>query len=137
MLKVAVTAGGQTRAQPATKLAWTAEEEDARLAAIVTSSPDAIISFAAEDGRIMTWNPAATCLFGYTEEEAIGASVALILPPRDRLTPHEDGTGVFAWVMRAGAIQVETVRRRKDRTLIDVAVTAAPMIAPDGQVLGV
>ena len=44
---------------------------------------------------------------------------------------------MFAWVMRAGAIQVETVRRRKDRTLIDVAVTAAPMIAPDGQVLGV
>lgn len=118
-------------------VAWTAEEENARLAAIVTSSPDAIISFAAEDGRIKTWNPAAVRLFGYSEEEAVGATVALILPPRDRLTSQEDGTGVFGWVMRAGPIQVESVRRRKDGTLIDVAITAAPMLAPDGRALGV
>ncbi len=115
------------------KLGWTAEEENARLAAIVASSPDAIISFAAADGRIMTWNAAATRMFGYAEAEAIGAPVSLLLPD-----PSPEGpTGVFAGAMNGEPVQLETVRRCKDGRVIDVAISAARMVAPDGRVLGV
>lgn len=137
MLDLATSSLSDAAAQARVKLAWTADEENARLAAIVNTSPDAIVSFAIEDGRIMTWNPAATRLFGYAEGEAIGAAVDLMLPARDLLTSQEDGTGVFHWAMRAGPVEVETKRRRKDGSLVEVAITAAPMLAPDGQVLGV
>lgn len=137
MLEAVTSARLRSQSDTGLRLAWTADEENARLAAIVNSSPDAIISFAAEDGRIMSWNPAATRLFGYGEAEAIGASVTLILPPPERLTATEDGTGVFGCVMRSGPIQVETARQRKDGTLIDVAISAAPMVSADGRVLGV
>lgn len=123
----------KSRAKTTRKLGWTAEEENARLAAIVASSPDAIISFAAEDGRVMSWNAAATRLFGYTEQEAIGAPVSLLLPD----PPPEGPTGVFTRAMTEGYVQVETVRRRKDGGLMHVSISAARMTAPDGRVLGV
>jgi PAS domain S-box-containing protein len=114
-----------------------AEAANARLAAIVSSSSDAIVSFAAEDGRIMTWNKGAEDLFGYTEAEAVDVPVALLLPPPDRLTSQEDDTGVFRRAMRDGRIEVETVRRQKDSTLIDVSITATRMDGPDGRPIGV
>jgi PAS domain S-box-containing protein len=73
-----------------------AEAANARLAAIVTSTSDAIISFAPEDGRIQSWNGAAEALFGYTALEAHGAPVDLLVPPD---WPDGDPTGVFAHVM--------------------------------------
>jgi PAS domain S-box-containing protein len=110
-----------------------AEETNARLAAIVAASSDAIISFAPEDGRILTWNKGAEDLFGYSEAEAVGAPVSLLLPPEQ----PEGPTGVFAWAMEDGKVQVETVRIAKDGTRIDVAITATRMQAPDGRVMGV
>jgi PAS domain S-box-containing protein len=112
-------------------------EAAARLAAIVSATPDAIVSFSGEDGLIASWNKGAERLFGYTEAEAIGAPVSLLLPPPDRVTSSEDGTGVFRWAMRDGAVQVESVRRRKDGSLIDVAISAARTEALDGRALGV
>jgi PAS domain S-box-containing protein len=56
------------------------EAANARLAAIVSSSSDAIVSFAAGDGRILTWNRGAEEMFGYTAEEAIGAPLNLLAP---------------------------------------------------------
>jgi PAS domain S-box-containing protein len=112
------------------------EAETARLAAIVSSSSDAIISLAAEDGRIQTWNKAAEEMFGYSEDEAVGGPVSLLLAP-DRLTASEDETGVFSAAMRQGRVSVESVRRRKDGTLIDVSVAATRMVDASGRVLGV
>ena len=112
------------------------EAETARLAAIVSSSSDAIISFAAEGGRIQTWNKGAEEMFGYSEQEAIGGPVSLLLA-LDRLSQFEDATGVFSAAMAQGRVSLESVRRRKDGTLIDVAVSATRMTDLGGRVLGV
>ncbi len=113
-----------------------AEEANARLAAIVSCSSDAIISYAAADGRILTWNKGAEALFGYTAAEALGGPVGLVVP-QDRLGPQEDETGAYNRALREGHVQVETVRRRKDGTLVDVSISATRMTDPNGHVLGV
>jgi PAS domain S-box-containing protein len=113
-----------------------ADEANARLAAIVSSSPDAIISFAAEDGRILTWNKGAEETFGYTAEEAIGAPVDLLVP-HDMLTPEENATGVFHAAMLRGSVRLESRRRCKDGRIIHVSVTATQMKDETGKVLGV
>jgi PAS domain S-box-containing protein len=110
-----------------------AEEINARLAAIVAASSDAIVSFAPQDGHILTWNKGAENLFGYSEAEAVGAPVSLILPPEQ----PEGPTGVFTPAMENGKVQVETVRVAKNGERIDVAITATRMQAPDGRVIGV
>lgn len=110
------------------------EANNARLAAIVSSSSDAIVSFAAEDGRILSWNKGAEALFGYAETEAIGAPASLLVPA-DR---PEGPNGVFDWALAGGRVsQYETVRVTKSGEPIDVAVTAARMVADDGHVIGV
>ncbi|HEX2554289.1 MAG TPA: PAS domain S-box protein [Microvirga sp.] len=113
-----------------------AEEANARLAAIVSSSPDAIVSFSAEDGRVLTWNRGAEALFGYTEAEAVGGPVSLIVS-HDHLTAAEDRTGVYDLAMRTGQIGLDTVRRRKDGSLVPVSVSATRMTDAGGRVLGV
>jgi PAS domain S-box-containing protein len=93
------------------------------LAAIVASSDDAIISKDL-DGIIQTWNRGAERIFGYTASEAIGKSIAIIIPA-DRL--HEEKT-VLARV-RAGQTvdHFETVRRRKDGTAVHISLTVSPI----------
>jgi PAS domain S-box-containing protein len=113
-----------------------AEETNARLAAIVSSSPDAIISFAPEDGRISSWNQGAEETFGYSAEEAIGAPVTLLLP-REALSPDEDSTGIFNLAMARGSVRLESRRRRKDGAIIDVSITATQMKDEHGKPLGV
>jgi PAS domain S-box-containing protein len=112
------------------------EEANARLAAIVSSSPDAIISFAAADKRILTWNRGAEALFGYTEAEAIGGPVNLLVSPA-HVTGPENRTGVFDRTMAKGQVQLDTIRRRKDGSLVDVSVSATRMTDAAGRVLGV
>lgn len=112
-----------------------AEATNARLAAIVASTSDAVISFAAEDGRITTLNKGAEALFGYTAEEALGGPVGLLVPPE---LPEGDPTGVFARAMAGQPVhEHETVRLSKAGERIPVAVTAGRMTAADGRVLGV
>jgi PAS domain S-box-containing protein len=109
-----------------------AEIANAHLAAVVASSADAIESLSL-DGTILTWNQAAEDLYGYTAEEAIGRSLALIVPD-DRTS--EIGRTIAA--VRAGDnMWFETRRRRKDGSQVEVAVDAAPIRTPDGNVIGI
>lgn len=104
----------------------------ARLAAIVESSDDAIIS---KDltGRITSWNRAAERLFGYSAAEAIGQNIRVIIPA-DR---QQEEDYVLAQVRAGhGVDHFETVRRRKDGTEVDIALTVSPIRGPDGQIIG-
>lgn len=110
-------------------------QRDALLAAIVASSSDAMVSFDDREGRITTWNAAAERLFGYTEAEAIGGPVGLLVPPE--LAFHEP-KGVYARALRGEpVVEHETVRVTKTGKRIQVSVTATRMVSKDGQLLGV
>jgi len=109
-----------------------AETANARLAAIVSSSPDAVMSFS-PDGFIQSWNAAAEQLFGYSEAEALGAYADLLVPPDCPEGPR----GVFDWGLAGQSVQIETVRLHKDGTRIDVAISAAPMWGADDAIIGV
>ncbi|HUP69518.1 MAG TPA: PAS domain S-box protein [Acidimicrobiales bacterium] len=101
--------------------------------AIVESSDAAIISQGL-DGRILTWNEAAEHVYGYLAEEVIGQS-ATILAPRERHAEVQSG-----WEAAARGEPVashETARRRKDGSLVDVAVTVSPVRDPVGRVVGI
>jgi PAS domain S-box-containing protein len=108
------------------------QEAQARLAAIVECSEDAIVSKDL-DGIIINWNQAAERIFGYTAEEAIGQHITLIVPP-DRLDEEAD---ILASLRRGERIEhFETVRQRKDGTSLDVSVTISPVKDAQGRVIG-
>ncbi len=109
-----------------------AEEAAYHLAAIVESSDDAIISKTL-DGTIKSWNSGAERLYGYTAEEAIGKSMRMLLPP-DR--PDEE-SDILDRLQRGETVEhFETVRKRKDGRLIDVATTISPVRDKQGRVTG-
>jgi two-component system, chemotaxis family, CheB/CheR fusion protein len=103
-----------------------------QLSAIVESSDDAILGKTL-DGTIVSWNRGAERLYGYTAEEAIGRNVAMLAPPG-----QTDQIGGFAEILRSGGRieHVETVRRRKDGTLVDISVTISPIHDADGAIIG-
>ena len=113
------------------------EEHDAhleseRLAAIVLSSDDAIISKTLE-GRITSWNVGATRIFGYEASEMIGQSIFRIIPPELQGEEHE----ILARLQRGGRIDhYETVRVAKDGRRIDVSLTVSPLHDRSGKVIG-
>ena len=113
-----------------------AEAANAHLAALVTSATDAVVSFSAEDGRIITWNRGAEALFGWTEAEAVGGPVNLLVPPD---LPEGDPHGVlFRRVMAGERVQeFESVRLHKSGERIPVAINGTRIFAPDGRVIGV
>lgn len=114
------------------RLSGQALEEGPWLAAIVDWSDDAILSKTL-DGVIMSWNAAAERLFGYTAEEAIGQHVTIIIPA-DRLGEEE---AILSKLRRGEAIRnFETVRRRKDGTLVDISLTVSPVRDSRGAILG-
>jgi PAS domain S-box-containing protein len=108
------------------------EQEALRLAAVVNSSDDAIISKDLR-GTIASWNPAAERIFGYTAAEAIGKSIRMLIPA-DR--QHEEET-VLARVC-AGAMvdHFETVRVRKDGSLVNISLSVSPVRNSAGQIVG-
>ncbi len=102
------------------------------LSAIVDSSNDAIISKDL-NGTITSWNKSAERLFGYTAPEAVGQSITMLIPP-DRQNEEPD---ILAHLRRGERIQqFETVRRRKDGVLLDVALTISPVKDSEGNVVG-
>ena len=110
-----------------------AEEVRATLAAIVESSGDAIISKSL-DGMILSWNQSAERLFGYSEEEAIGQPISLIIPP-DRL----DEEVAFLVRLRSGELvhQYETLRMDKSGRSFDVSLTISPIRNESGEIIAI
>ncbi|HWS86245.1 MAG TPA: PAS domain S-box protein [Pyrinomonadaceae bacterium] len=109
-----------------------AEMAQARLAAIVESADDAIISKTLE-GVITSWNKGAQRIFGYTADEVIGQPVTILFPP-----DHIDEEPAILARIRAGerVEHYETVRRHKDGTLLDISLTISPIKTPDGRIVG-
>ena len=109
-----------------------AEEAQARLAAIVQSSQDAIVSKTL-DGVIRTWNPGAERLFGYKAEEVVGRPVTLLIPP-DRL---DEEKAILSQVSRGERIEhYETIRVAKDGRQLDVSLTVSPIRDAAGRIIG-
>jgi PAS domain S-box-containing protein len=106
---------------------------NARLAAIVEHSDDAIISKDLS-GRILTWNAGAQRMFGYRPDEMIGKSSRLILPP-EQVREEEE----IVRLLHQGHLvkNFETVRMNKNGWRIDVAVTTSLLKDENGQVIGV
>ncbi len=103
-----------------------------RLAAIVESSDDAIISKDL-NAIIMTWNRGAERMFGYTAEEAIGQSVTMLIPT-DHLNEEPQ---ILARIRRGEPVDhYETVRRRKDGSLLDISLTVSPLRDRTGTIVG-
>ena len=112
--------------------AFTGPEEAARLAAIVESSDDAIVSKDL-DGIVLSWNRAAEHIFGYTAEEMIGTSIRRIIP--DDRQAEEDAT--LATIRRGGKVDhFETIRRRKSGELIPISLTVSPIQSETGEIVG-
>jgi PAS domain S-box-containing protein len=102
------------------------------LAAIVDNSDDAIVSKDLETGTIQTWNEAATRMYGYTADEAIGRKIDMVIP-NDRLDEERDLRGAIA---RGEQIQhYETVRQNKDGNLIEVSLSISPVRDASGRIV--
>jgi two-component system sensor kinase FixL len=103
-----------------------------RLAAIVTSSDDAIVAKTIE-GIVTDWNGGAEKIFGYTAREMIGKPLAVLLPP-GRENEEEE---ILALIRKGNNVDhYETVRRRKDGEIIDVSVTVSPVWDDTGVLIG-
>ncbi|MBK9113223.1 MAG: PAS domain S-box protein [Nitrospira sp.] len=107
-----------------------AESMQARLAAIVESSSDAVISKSL-DGRILTWNKSAELMFGYSGEEIIGQSIFLLIPSDRQL---EETTLIELIKTGTRVQQYETIRIRKSGSSIQVSLTVSPIMDANGLV---
>ena len=133
LLKMDVTAGALVRALRYGIERQRAEVTRARLAAIIESSSDAIISTTPEN-IILSWNDSAVRMFGYSAAEAIGQSVSILIPSErsQELTIGENATkgeGI--------AGQLETIRVRKDGKKIDVSLSRSPIKDTAGRIIGI
>ena len=109
-----------------------AEEVNQRLAAIVESSDDGIIGKDL-NGTITSWNDGAERIFGYSAAEVIGKSVTILMPP-DR---YDEEPGILARIRRGERIEhYETVRRRKDGSLVEISLTVSPITTAGGAIVG-
>ncbi|MGK9167206.1 PAS domain S-box protein [Inquilinus limosus] len=108
------------------------EQAAQRLAAIIESSADAIV---AKDlnGIITHWNPGAERLFSYTAAETIGRPITIVIP-EDRLGEE---TEILARIRRGERVEhFETIRRRKDGSLVEISLTISPIRNRKGQIVG-
>ncbi|MFJ3681421.1 PAS domain S-box protein [Pseudomonas sp. NPDC090208] len=107
--------------------------ERTHLAAIVESSTDGIISKNL-DGVVTSWNRGAEDIFGYRADEAIGRRIDTLIIPPDRLREETD---ILDKISRGIPISnFDTVRRRKNGTLVDVSVNISPLIGVRGEFVG-
>lgn len=109
-----------------------AEKAQAMLAAIVTSSEDAIISKDL-DGRIMTWNRSAQEIFGYSADEIVGKPITVLFPPERAGEEAE----ILGRVRRGDRVEhYETIRLKKDGTPIHISVSVSPVKDESGRIVG-
>jgi PAS domain S-box-containing protein len=103
-----------------------------RLAAIIESSEDAIVSKDL-NGIILSWNKAAERIFGYTAAEAIGRSIMMLIPA-DRLAEEDL---VLSKIRRGERVEhFDTIRQRKDGSFVPISLTVSPIHDPSGDVIG-
>ena len=109
-----------------------AERTLAQFAAIVESSNDAIISKTL-DGVIVTWNAAAERIYGYSALEAIGRSIAFLVPPEQ----HGEITEILKRIKRGESVEhLETTHLRKDGRQISVSLMISPIKNSEGEITG-
>jgi PAS domain S-box-containing protein len=109
-----------------------AEATNTRLAAVVESSDDAILTNDI-NGIITSWNGAAQRIFGYAADEILGRPVALLIPA-DR---QDEEQRILERVKRGERIQpYDTVRQRKNKSLVDIFVTTSALRDPTGKIIG-
>jgi PAS domain S-box-containing protein len=108
------------------------EEAALRLAAIIESSDDAIVGKDL-DGTITSWNNGAERIFGYLAEEVIGKPIMILIPP-DRQKEEE---AIIERIRRGERVEhYETIRQRKNGSLIDISLTVSPVRNAQGKVIG-
>jgi PAS domain S-box-containing protein len=108
------------------------EENAQRLASIVQSSDDAIISKDLQ-GIIKSWNRGAERLFGYAAADVIGKPITILIPP-ERL---DEEPSILERIKRGERINhYETIRRRKDGSMVDISLTISPILSADGRIIG-
>ncbi|KJC36199.1 hypothetical protein UP09_32210 [Bradyrhizobium sp. LTSP885] len=108
------------------------EEAALRLAAIIQSSDDAIISKDL-DGIVTSWNGGAERIFGYLAEEIVGNPIAVLIPP-DR---QKEEAAIMGQIRRGQSVEhYETVRQCKHGRLIDISLTISPVRNAQGKVVG-
>jgi len=109
------------------------QEESAKLAAIIDSSDDAIISKTFES-VITSWNDSAERMFGYTADEIIGETIYKIIPP-DR---YDEEPGIISRIKNGERVEhYETKRVTKDGRLLDVSLTVSPVKDKQGNIIGI
>jgi PAS domain S-box-containing protein len=108
------------------------EELKSQLASIIFHTPDAIYGLSLE-GTIQSWNPGARMLYGYTEKEAIGSNIDIILP----LEKKAEMNYLLDKINKGeSVISFETKRQRKDKTVLDVSITVSPIKEASGIITG-
>ena len=108
------------------------EEASRHLGAIVESSIDAIVSMNLQ-GVIQSWNKGAQRIFGYAAAEVVGQSVTILIPPER----HNEEPGILKRICRGEEVDhYETVRRRKDGSLLNVSLTVSPIKDETGKIVG-
>lgn len=109
-----------------------AETTSRRLAAIVESSDDAIISVDLT-GVIMSWNKGAERIFGYTAQSIVGRPVTTLIPPER----HDEEPRILDRIRAGETIEhYETLRRRKDGSLVSISLSVSPLRDHAGQIIG-
>lgn len=107
-------------------------EKERLLSAVVESTGDAIVTKSL-DGMITSWNESATRLYGYTPEEALGKSIAMLMPEEKK----EDYFHILELISKGEKVEhFETVRCRKDGRTIDVSLNVSPIRSASGEVIG-
>src|SRR2546426_10134331 len=123
----------EARSRPAPRAGQpeTNAEAAARLAAIVASSDDAIVSKSL-DGIITSWNPAAERMFGWTSAEVLGRHITLIIP-RDRRAEEDEA---LSRIRRGEMLDhFETVRITKDGRFLNISLTISPIRDSEGRIV--
>jgi PAS domain S-box-containing protein len=102
------------------------------IAAIVESSEDAVLSKDL-NSIITSWNQGAERLFGYTAEEAIGRPVTMLIPTER----HDEEPAILARIRRGERVEhYETIRQRRDGSLVDISLTISPVRNREGRIVG-
>jgi PAS domain S-box-containing protein len=109
-----------------------AERDHAYMAAVVSSSSDAIISKTLQ-GIITSWNEGAEHIFGYTAAEAVGQPITIIIPPERQ----DEERGILERLRRGECVEhFETVRLTREGNRIDISVTISPVRDEKGRIIG-